>query len=173
MATVFEIDVKANVPKSLTNRLDKLSSGQLVRRILDDVAASVLRRNQRRFLDGVTPEEQAWPISSGAIRRAAGQKDAQGIDKIGSKGNTLFSTGSLFLSIQLLREKSTTNQRVVGVNPLFSNRVSGDSVASYARVHQFGEGRIPQREFLGIGTGDQAVINAIAKKKVKDLVEGK
>lgn len=136
---------------------------------LDDVASVILRRNKERFLRGVSPDNVRWPESESARRRAAGLPDSQGIRRVGSTGNTLFSTSSLFESIQVLTNRSTRNQRVVSVNPAFTNRVTGEKVINYAVQHQVGSGGQIKREFLGVNTADTQVVNLIIQQAINKL----
>ena len=165
MGTI-KIDVTADkVTKSLLN-LVKSVSGQ---GILDDIAAIILRRNKERFLKGVDPNNNRWPESESAKRRRAGLPDSQGITRVGSLGNTLFSTGSLFQAIQVLVSRSTKTQRVVSVNPSFTNRKTGAKVIGYAVKHQLGKDGLPKREFLGINTEDRQVVNIFIERVLKRL----
>lgn len=140
-------------------------------RFLDDIASIVLRRNKERFLRAVNPDNIPWPISQSAKRRAAGLPDSQGISKTGSNGNTLFSTGSLFESIQILNNRSTNTERVVSVNPAFKNRVSGKRVLDYAVKHQFGSSSpfLPVRKFLGVNSQDVQVVDSFIDRKLRNL----
>lgn len=136
---------------------------------LDDIAAIILRRNKRRFLLGVDPNGNRWPESESAKRRRQGLPDSQGIRRVGSSGNTLFSTGSLFQAIQVLTSRSTRTQRVVSVNPSFKNRKTGLNVLAYAVQHQLGKNGLPKREFLGISTEDRQVVDIFLKNIIKGL----
>lgn len=136
---------------------------------LDDVASVILNRNKARFLLGVSPDNVRWKESESAKRRAAGLPDSQGIRRVGSTGNTLFSTSSLFESIQVLTNRSTRNQRVVSVNPAFTNRVTGEKVINYAVKHQLGKDGQLKREFLGVNNADTQVVNLIIQRAIAKL----
>lgn len=137
---------------------------------LDDIAAIILRRNKRRFLLGVDPNNNRWPESESAKRRRAGLPDSQGIRRVGSSGNTLFSTGSLFQAIQVLTTRSTRTQRVVSVNPSFTNRKTGINVLQYAVQHQLGKNGLPKREFLGINTEDRQVVDTFLRNIIRKIL---
>lgn len=164
------VDITLDVSKDkTTKRLLELVRGALGPNVLDDVAAIILRRNKQRFLRGVDPNNNAWPESQAAKRRRAGLPDSQGISRVGSSGNTLFSTGSLFESIQILIGRSTKTQRVVSVNPSFTNRKTGAKVIGYAVKHQLGKDGLPKREFLGINSEDRQVVDIFLQRAFKRL----
>ena len=112
--------------------------------VLDAAAASVLNRIRQRFLEEKDPDGKPWvPSYAGLARRARGDT------------GTLYDTGRLFNSIELLRKDD--GERVVGVNT---------SQAPYAINHQLGlEGNVA-RPFIGLGTQDKVVVNLIIKKRV-------
>lgn len=160
----IRITVEKRLSPELKKALKKVPNFQKI--ILDAAAASVLTRNKRRFLQGVDPNGKKWQESQSAKRRAAGQPDAQGVQRKGSAGNTLFSTGSLFFSLQAIRSRAKTNQRTVGVNPTLRNRRTGVNIASYAVKHAEGKGGQVKRIFLGINKADASIVERIIKSRV-------
>ena len=166
MARGLQVNLTVNEnTKALLNKLVNVVGKD----ILDDVASVILNRNKARFLLGVTPDNVRWPESESARRRKAGLPDSQGIRRVGSTGNTLFSTSSLFESIQILTSRSTKNQRVVSVNPAFSNRKTGGRVIDYAVQHQFGRGGQLKRQFLGVNNQDANVVDVVIQRALERI----
>jgi len=151
--------------------LEKLGDNtELNRRVLDGAAAILLRRNRERFLRAVDPDGKPWLVSRQAQIRAAGGTDLSGVKDTGRK--TLFSTGSLFNSIQVLRKLAGQNERRIGVNPTAINTRSRDLVMNYAVQHQSGTGGGPgivKREFIGVGKQDVPIVEKFLLKEIEAL----
>jgi phage gpG-like protein len=98
--------------------------------IADEAGALIFNRIRTRFLQQVDSSNQPWKPSLAALTRA----------KTGRGGGTLYDTGNLFRSLQLFA--AGPNAREIGSN------------VPYGPYHNFGTGRTPQREFLGIGRDD-------------------
>lgn len=116
--------------------------------ILDESAAILLARNRRRFLRQVDPDEQPWPQSKAALKRAL----------TGKGGGTLFKTGRLFHSIQLAR--STFSDRFIGTD------------VPYAKYHQDRSAYPSARVFMGFNDSDVSVVNRLVIKRIKDGLAG-
>lgn len=145
---------------------------EINRRILDGAAAIILQKNRQRFLLAVDPNNIKWTESFQAKRRALGFPDSQGIRDSGRK--TLFSTGTLFRSIQVLRAIANSNKRAVGVNPSITNFRSGAKAFSYGLQHQLGKGVDGiRREFIGINSNDVVLIDNFISLEIAKILDGK
>lgn len=129
-------------------RLDELDS--IVQDTLDIVAAAQLARLRKRFLDQQAPDGTTWPESRAAmVRRIAGRD-----------GGTLFDTGSLFHSLNIIPK--TGMERAVGVVPGTKNRETGADVETYGRIHQLGLNGAPVRMFIGFSQDDPRDLTELA-----------
>lgn len=136
-------------------------------KVATQIAAVMLARTRRRFLQERNPDGQLWPKSAAAIRRkskgsrsrttARTAAGSQSIGPSGTGGGTLFDTGALFNSIQASRASG-------GI-------VSLGTDVPYARKHQFGEGRLPERVFLGFGKDDTSFVEDFIKSKIDDFLK--
>lgn len=110
----------------------------------------MLNRVRARFLKQEDATGKAWEPSFAAFRRSFG---------IGKKGGgTLFDTGNLFHSIQVYK----------AVNPM--QYAIGTDVP-YGKHHQFGEGKLPVREFLGWNQADANLARAVLVRRIKNALE--
>ena len=124
----------------------KLQGGAVdvaVREATTESLSLLLNRTKKRFLDQVDPEGEDWEPSFAAFRRSFGRG-----------GGTLFDTGDLFHSIQLYSVSPT--EGAIGTD------------ISYARAHQFGEGKMVKREFLGFSDEDQKLALKVLFKKISE-----
>ena len=135
------IDIKIDSADALLTLL-KLEKGMSAINAAEDAAAIVLSGIRRRFLREQDPEGNPWPKSY-----AATQREAEG-----RGGGTLYDTGDLFRSIQLVK-----------VNPA-EYEIKTD--VPYAFEHQFGIGQV-QRKFLGT---NQNEVDLAAQLYLKQLV---
>jgi phage virion morphogenesis protein len=116
--------------------------------ILDEGAAVLLARNRQRFLAQVDPDNQPWPPSKAALKRAL----------TGKGGGTLFRTGRLFHSIQLAR--STFSERFIGTD------------VPYAKYHQDRSQYPSARIFMGFNEDDVSVLNRLVIRRVQNGLAG-
>lgn len=110
--------------------------------VLDVVAAAQLARIRARFLAQESPNGSPWPESRAAMVRRITGRD----------GGTLFDTGSLFHSLNVIPMQGM--ERAVGVVPGTKNRETGEDVETYGRAHQLGLYGNPVREFIGFSQDD-------------------
>lgn len=127
--------------------------------LLDRAAAVILNRVRTRFLAETDPSGKKWPPSKRGLQRRA-------------KGDTgtLFDTGSLFHSIQILTPRATANTRVIGILPGSVNRRTGVDVASYGKKHQLGLDGMEKREFIGVSSSDEKVVAKVLSKLINDTI---
>ncbi len=128
--------------------LKKFVTSGFAERTLDEAAALMLNRIRRRFLAQQGTLGQPWIPSYAAIRRKA----------LGRGGGTLFDTGALFHSIQ-----------VVNLGP--GKRSIGTDIP-YAHKHQFGEDGMVRREFIGASPEDLSAIDKLFTKRLAALAQG-
>ena len=129
--------------------------------VLDEAAAYLLDVTRKRFLAETDPDGNPWEPSFSGLRRR-------------SKGDTgtLFDTGSLFHSIDLLETRP--RQRVIGVNPATINTRTGEKVEEYAIKHQEGIGPgIVQRKFIGVSFDDESVIDRLLQARIGPILNRK
>jgi hypothetical protein len=101
-----------DIPDFISGPINELEQGSdaLLEEVLDTMAAAMLDRTRKRFLEQVSPDGVAWKESRAAmIRRVTGRD-----------GGTLFDTGSLFHSLNVLPKRF--GERVIGVVPGTVNR---------------------------------------------------
>ena len=115
-------------------KLDPIADDRLTTQMLDETVSILLNRTRQRYLAEVDPEGKPWPPSQAGIKRR-------------SKGGTgtLFDTGRLFRSIQLVASSPT--ERVIGTD------------VPYAAKHQYGLDGLPVRAFLGVNQEDLFLVD--------------
>ena len=113
---------------------------------LDQSAAAILHRLQVTYLAEQDPYGVAWVPSKAAIKRRS--KNGTG---------TLFDTGTLYRSIQLLDE-DTPGVRVISTD------------VSYGKYHQWGEGDM-HREFLSLTPEHEEIAYSIFENALNDLMK--
>jgi phage gpG-like protein len=105
--------------------------------LMEGVSFILLNRTRQRFLNEVGPSGVPWPRSRAAIERA----------RQGRGGGTLFDTGRLFHSIQIVK-----------ITPyLFSLETD----VPYAAEHQF-----KLRPFLGVNSEDIRVMSSFISRSI-------
>lgn len=127
----------------LERKLTLLTDALDTRAILDEAGAVLFQRIKRRFLDQEDPDGIAW-IPSAASRKRSG-------------GGTLYDTGRLFQSLQLYADGE--NSRAIGTN------------VPYAPIHNFGNSRLPRRQFLGFGDEDATVVERLIIKRITEALK--
>lgn len=150
MNNLLHIQVKGQA--DLERKIQQLSEALDTRRILDEGAALLFNRMRSRFLAEVDPTGQKWPTSQAAIRRAITNRG----------GGTLFNTGKLFRSLQIYASSETS--RMIGTD------VTSPKGYPYGKVHQFGLGGFPKREFLGFGDTDVGLMSQVVVRRVVDAL---
>lgn len=129
--------------EALERKLNLLTDALDTRAILDEAGAILFQRIRKRFLDQEDPDGIAW-VPSAASRKRSG-------------GGTLYDTGRLFRSLQLYADGENT--RAIGTN------------VPYAPIHNFGQGRMPRRQFLGFGDEDATVVERLIIKRVTEALK--
>lgn len=128
-------------------RLTTFLHEELPSPIMDEALAIMLRYTRQRFLNTTAPDGTKWERSGAAIKR----------EEVGRGGDTLFDTGRLFHSIQVLNNQNGTGEIYTDV--------------PYAAKHQNGEPPMPKREFIGIGP-EEAIITAIITRRLQEISNG-
>jgi phage gpG-like protein len=145
MNKLLRIEVKGQ--SELETKIRQLHEGLDTAKILDEGAALLFNRMRSRFLIESDPTGQRWPVSQAAIRR----------NRTGRGGGTLFNTGKLFRSLQIYATSGTTRE------------IGTDVTAGgfpYGKVHQFGWGGLPRREFLGFGDEDVGLMSQLIIRRI-------
>lgn len=137
------LNISIQGQEALERKLNLLTDALDTRTILDEAGAILFQRIRKRFLDQEDPDGQAW-IPSKASRKRSG-------------GGTLYDTGRLFRSLQLYADGENT--RAIGTN------------VPYAPIHNFGQGRMPRRMFLGFGDEDATVVERLIIKRVTEALK--
>lgn len=132
----------------LEQKLNKLSVAFDTTALLDESAAILLNSIRNRFLRGVDTDNTPWPVSHAAILRA----------KAGRGGGTLYDTGRLFHSLQEFAVDAQS--RAIGTN------------VTYGSVHQFGNVKLPKREFLGFADRDLETIRNMLTRRAAEALQG-
>jgi phage gpG-like protein len=122
----------------------KLEKGIDANQAAEDAAAIVLSGIRRRYLKEQDPDGRQWPKSFAATERAA----------TGRGGGTLYDTGDLFRSIQLVKVANAEYEIKTDV--------------PYAAEHQLGIGQV-KREYLGtnqeeVNLAAQLYLSALFKR---------
>lgn len=110
--------------------------------IADDMAAVILSRIRKRFLNQLSPEGERWPKSFAAYRR----------EKTGRGGGTLFDKGRLFHSMQAVK-------RGEGIRGIQTD-------VGYGIDHHFGQNGQLERRFLDTNDDDMQFITDSVIKRV-------
>jgi phage gpG-like protein len=118
-----------------------------VKEAVTESTSLLLARIRRRFLETKSPDGNFWEPSYAAFYRSM-----MGID-----GDTLFDTGNLFHSIQ-----------AYAVDP-YTGAIGTD--VPYARVHNEGLGKMPQREFLGFSSADESLAIRVFLAKIEEALK--
>jgi phage gpG-like protein len=140
---VVEIDIS-----QLQEVLQTVQDALNVEEVLDMAASIILNNTRARYLQEKNPEGKAWPPSKAAIKRRRG----------GGTG-TLFDTGTLWRSIQLVDEGSD-GERVITAGAW------NDKGTEYGHFHQEGTKFLPVREFMGVVESDIELFEARVMQKV-------
>lgn len=148
---------------ALSQRIAKLRENLNLPALTQEIGVLLQRRTIQRFDKEVDPDNRRWkPLSPATLRikRRLGY---------GRKG-MLKRTERLRNSIRVIRG---------GFGSTFTNTGAGvrigvddPKVAEYARVQNRGEGRIPARRFLGIGSLDVKAVDSLLRRKAKQLERG-
>ena len=123
-------------------------------RILDEGSAILFNRMRTRFLAETDPDGVRWIPSQAAIRRASS----------GYGGGTLFDSGRLFRSLQIF--SMGPNSRAIGTNLI----AKGKGGFPYPAVHNFGLLGFPERQFLGFGQQDVALMSSYIIRLISQAV---
>lgn len=126
----------------------------------ETLAKVALRRTKERFLRMRDPEQNKWQKLSPLTRK---RFNAMGSSQI------LVDSLALYNSIDYRLDTFAVKKNVVGANGGGFRIVAGGSKAPYAKYHQFGGGRAPQRQFLGLSRQDVRVLRDSANR----LIQGK
>lgn len=136
-----------NVIEAGIRRLQVFMQEDVPSSVMDEALAILLSYTRKRFLNETAPDGSKWQRSFAAIKR----------EETGRGGGTLFDTGRLFHSIQILNMKNNTGQIYTDV--------------PYARKHQDGEPPMPARQFIGIGE-EFEVISAMIRDRMEKASNG-
>ena len=128
----------------LTDGFYEAEVGNAIEEGVSEAGALILNRIRRRFLAQESPDGVPWEPSLAAFQRSFS----------GRGGGTLFDTGTLFHSIQLF-----------SISPL-EKSIATD--VAYAPKHQYGEGGLPVREFLGFSDEDSTLARLVLLKKINE-----
>lgn len=123
--------------------------------ILDQAASTILSRTIRRFRNQTTPDGRRWEVSESARIRARGGYTISGIRRRrATGGNTLFATGDLFRSFDLI-DDGDGQRRIVNDAPY---AIYLNSVDNY------------KWQFLGAGEQDiQLFLNIVQDRIARAL----
>lgn len=105
---------------------------------LKEIGQNLESSTKLRFNNGVDPEGEKWEPSKRIIEQG--------------KGRTLVLTGRLQKSISYSNDEKRVN---IGTD------------IEYAKPHQEGLGRLPERSFLGISSQDEYKIEKIIEKHIE------
>ena len=126
---------------------------QQQRKLMQRIGRALHADAKMRFRQGKAPDGTPWPRLKGpplGHRRKKGQPP--------QPGQALRDSGRLQRSIDW---EATDQQVVIGTN------------AVYARAHNDGvPGKLPRRQFLGIAAPQVQMINRIADKWIKEVLDG-
>lgn len=140
--------------KNLLDFLEKYKFGPQQRfDLAKKLGISLVQSTKLRFADSVDPQGKAWlPLKQFRNRKR---------DKAGKRRDQnpkpLIDTGRLRSSITY---SASSNYVDVGTNVV------------YAATHNYGRGRIPQRQFLGISAKDETTIYNTVEKQVESFKVG-
>lgn len=154
----MKIEVQVHGIKEVAALLGKVKLAMDADSIADEASAMLLNRIRTRFLRQTSPEGKVWPVSRAAMIRK--QK--------GIGGGTLFDTGALFHSLEVVR--GPKGERILRVNPETKNK-KGTLVESYARTHQLGLKGMPKRVFLGFSKDDESMAVAIIRTRLREVLQ--
>ncbi|QCG76686.1 neck protein [Vibrio phage D4] len=85
--------------------------------ILDQASSTILSRTIRRFRNQTTPDGRRWEVSEASRIRARGGYTISGIRRRkATGGNTLFATGDLFRSFDLI-DDGNGQRRIINNAP--------------------------------------------------------
>lgn len=135
------IEITISGLKEVRSKLDQLSKSLDTTEILDESEAILLNRIRTRFLAETDPDGQKWTPSRRALKTG---------------GKTLFKTGKLFHSLQAYAKGLDT--RGIGTD------------IPYAAKHQFGEGGLPVRAFLGFNDEDLMIVEKRVLQRITEAL---
>lgn len=142
---MLDVDVKGI--EELNVLFDRIEEAIDPERVLDEAGAILLNRIRTRFLAETDPFGRKWIPSQAALERK----------RKGRGGGTLFDSGTLFHSIQLVNRGP------------FERSIMTD--VPYARKHQEGDG-VLQRVFLGFSNEDAEVVEKLLKLRYQEAANG-
>ncbi|AEH21869.1 VHS1056 protein [Vibrio phage 1] len=120
--------------------------------ILDQAASTILSRTIRRFRNKQTPDGERWKESNAAMIRKAGGYTYSGVPRRKvTGGDTLFATGDLFRSFQLV-DDGNGQRRIINKAPY----------AIYLNTVKDG-----QWQFLGAGEQDIQLFLNIVQDRIE------
>lgn len=124
----------------------------------ETLAKVALERTRKRFLRMVDPEQQKWQKLSPLTRKR--------VNAMGS-GQVLVDSTALYESIDYRLDTHALKKGVVGASGGGFRIIAGGAKAPYAKYHQFGGGRAPQRQFLGLSKADTRALITVTNKMLK------
>lgn len=126
--------------------------------ILDDAAAIIISRVRRRFMKMENPDGTRWKPSKAAGLRASGKatRGGDGVKHVG--GQTLFCSGRLYHSIQVVR--SGVNERKVKTDVPYAGYVHGPSkLSAYAESMNW--------NIMGVNEEDMFLIKEMIMRRLQ------
>lgn len=123
----------------------------------------LLKRTKERFLKQVDPEGAKWKALSPATL-----EDKR---KRGKRMAILQREGVLYDSIAIISRNMTTLAVSTGagfsIGVINSNNGEyGADPAVYGRTHQFGNAKVRQRRFLGVGKSDVKAVDNLLRREI-------
>ena len=144
----------SGIPK-VTTKLDAIDAASDPDRIVNEAGTLLLGRVLNRYQAQTDPDGVKWePSKAALIRQAGGYTWSNGKKVTG--GFTLYATGRLFKSIQLV-------SRGIGERAIKTD-------VPYAREHNEGIPPQQKRTFLGFSDEDVNVVGALVLNRVKRAV---
>lgn len=141
----------------LGRRISTIRQRYNVEDLTAEIGQLLLRRTLDRFAREVDPDGTPWEdLAPFTLRRkkALGYGNKQKLER----------TGALKRSIKLIRGTAAGS--------IFTNTGAGvrigvndTSVVDYARIQNYGAGRVPARRFLGIGALDVKAVDSFLRRR--------
>jgi phage gpG-like protein len=144
----------------LSRRIATIRKNLNVPDLTEEIGALLLKRTQQRFDAMVTPDYLPWVELAPATvlrRKALGY---------GGEGPKLKRTLGLRNAIKIIRG-NVTGSTFLNTGAGLRIGIDDPEIAKYARVQNKGHGRIPARQFLGIGRLDIKAVDSLMRRKAK------
>lgn len=124
----------------------------------------LVNRIKRRMVQGVDTNLVPFhPLAPATIRRKKHKKTVRG------PGAILFETGAMYDAIGVTKRRGQLSSPT-GAGFSIGIASSNAKIQERAREHNFGNGRLPQRQFLGVNRLDVKAVDSLMRREMAKII---